>query len=81
MPKQTTDPVMLRVRQLFDGSKMTLDELGKQMGYTGPTARASAWQFLARTHDPRASMLRKFAQAVGVSVAALFDENKKGQSK
>jgi hypothetical protein len=36
---------------------------------TGTGARKSAWQYLNRTADPRLSMLRKFAQAVGVPVA------------
>ena len=32
----------------------------------------SAWQFLNKTNDPRLSMLRKFAAAVGCSVKSLF---------
>ena len=31
----------------------------------------SAWQFLYKTNDPRLSMLRKFAEAAGVSVKSL----------
>ena len=75
------DKVMLRVRELFAESGLTFDELGEKMGYSGPTARKSAWQFVSRTNDPRASMLRKFAQAVSVSVAELFAEKKKGRAK
>jgi transcriptional regulator with XRE-family HTH domain len=76
-----TDPLMQRMEQLFDSSGMTLDELGHKMGYTGDKARKSAWQFLNKTHDHRVSMLRKFAAAVGVTVAELFEEKQKGRSK
>jgi transcriptional regulator with XRE-family HTH domain len=75
------DKVMLRVRELFVESGDTLDALGLKMGYAGDVARKSAWQFLNKTADPRLSMLRKFAAAVGVSVAELFAEEKKGRKK
>lgn len=82
MTKEAPDPLMARLQALFDESRLTLDELGQKMGYTGPTTRASAWQFLNRTNDPRLSMLRKFAQAVGVTLTELFaDEKKNGRSK
>jgi hypothetical protein len=42
------------------------------MGYTGEAARKSAWQFLHKTADPRLSMLRRFAKAMGVSVKDLI---------
>lgn len=51
---------------------MTLDALGEKMGYPPATARKSAWQFINKTNDPRLSMLRKFAVAVGVKVSALL---------
>lgn len=38
------------------------------------TAHRSAWQFIQKTNDPRLSMLRKFASAVGVKVSALLKE-------
>ena len=63
---------MLRLRSLFEKSGMTLDELGQKMGYSGESARKSAWQLLRKPHDHRVSMLRKFAEAVGVPVADLF---------
>lgn len=66
------DPVMIAVRRLFEKSKLSLDHLGQKMGYKGDVARKSAWQFLNKTSDPRLSMLRKFAQAVGVSVKSLL---------
>lgn len=53
---------------------MTLDALGRAMGYKGNVARKSAWQFLNKTHDHRVSMLRKFADAVGMRVADLFSD-------
>lgn len=74
MAKQAEDPVMLRVRTLYEKSTLTLDELGIRMGYAGDTARSSAWQFIRRTKDPRASMLRKFADAIGVRMRDLFVE-------
>jgi hypothetical protein len=42
------------------------------MGHSGDVARKSAWQFLNKAHDHRVSILRKFADAVGVEVADLF---------
>ena len=82
MGKDTADPLMVRLQAIFEESCLTLDELGQKMGYTGPTTRASAWQFLNRTNDPRLSMLRKFAQAVGVPLADLLaDDKKMGRSK
>jgi hypothetical protein len=41
------------------------------MGYEGYVARKAAWQFLNKTSDPRLSMLRRFAKAVGVPVEEL----------
>jgi transcriptional regulator with XRE-family HTH domain len=70
------DNAILRVRDLFAESGLTLEELGKRMGYPEATARNSAWQFLNRTSDPRLSMLRKFAQAIGVPTADLLAEKK-----
>jgi transcriptional regulator with XRE-family HTH domain len=72
---------MLYVRELFDQSGLTLDELGQRMGYTSPSARHSAWQFLTRTTDPRLSMLCRFAQAIGIPIADLFTAKKKHRSK
>jgi hypothetical protein len=65
------DPVMDAVKARFERSKMTLEELGSKMGYPSATARKSAWQFIHRTNDPRMSMLRKFAAAVGTTVKSL----------
>jgi len=79
---ESPDKAMLHARELFAQSGLTLDDLGQRMGYAGDVARKSAWQFLNKTADPRLSMLRKFAQAVGVPVAELFtEEKKKGRAK
>jgi len=68
---------MLRARELFAESGLTLDDLGRQMGYEGDVARKSTWQFLNKTADPRLSMLRRFAAAVGLPVSDLLTEPKK----
>ncbi len=68
---------MKRASALFEKSGKTLDELGVAMGYSGEVARKSAWQFLNKTTDPRLSMLRKFAKAIGVSLEELVAEKKK----
>lgn len=65
------DPVMTQVRAKFEKSKLSLDDLGQKMGYPPDSARKSAWQFIHKTNDPRLSMLRKFAQAVGTSLRSL----------
>ena len=62
------DPAMLRVRELFAESNLTMEQLAERMGYTGETARQSVWQFLNRTKDPHLSMLRKFARALAVGI-------------
>jgi transcriptional regulator with XRE-family HTH domain len=74
------DPVIQSIRDLFEKSGLTLDELGQKMGYEGDVARKSAWQFLNKIADPRISTLRKFADALGVPIAELLAEgNKKGK--
>lgn len=65
------DSVMPRARAAFERSELSLEELGRRMGYDGATARQAAWQFLNKTRDPRLSMLAKFARAVGVSLKDL----------
>jgi|HubBroStandDraft_4_1064222.scaffolds.fasta_scaffold85861_3 hypothetical protein len=67
------DKSMTIVRAQFEASKMTLDELGLKMGYPPDTARKSAWQFIRKTDDPRVSMLRRFAKAMGVPLRKLID--------
>lgn len=67
------DAVMDRVRTLFEGSGLSLHELGVKMGYPEDSARKSVWQFL-KTTDPRLSMLRRFAAAMTVPLAELVKE-------
>lgn len=66
-----SDPIMAAIRDRFERSRLSLDELGLRMGYPKESARKSAWQFLHRTNDPRLSMLRRFARAVDVSLKNL----------
>ena len=70
MPQKTVDP-MFRARLIFEKSGLSLEELGLRMGYSENIARKSAWQFLNRTNDPRVSMLRRFAEALNVSLPDL----------
>lgn len=65
------DPVMERVRDRFEKSGMTQQELGERMGYPPRSARQAVSQFL-RSGDPQISMLRRFADAVGVSLKKLI---------
>lgn len=62
---------MQAVRERFEKSGMTRQELGERMGYAPATARQAVWQFL-RSGDPQISMLRRFAEAVGISLATLL---------
>jgi transcriptional regulator with XRE-family HTH domain len=75
------DKAILRMRELFEQSGKTLDELGVAMGYKGDVARKAAWQFLNKTSDPRLSMLRRFAKAIGVPVEELVADQKNGRKK
>jgi len=70
MKEKATNP-MERARLLFQKSGLSLDELGQRMGYEGDAARKSAWQFLTKTTDPRLSMLKRFADALNVSLVEL----------
>lgn len=74
MKREEPDMAMARVRAAFRQSRLTLDELGRRMGYEESIARKSAWQFLNRTNDPRLSMLRKFAAAVGARLSELLGD-------
>jgi hypothetical protein len=68
---------MGKIREIWEKKKaagMGLTELGRAMGLgDGRLAHAGAHQFLQR-RDPRISSVRKFARAVGVSVARLVRE-------
>lgn len=72
MANEIEDAVMERVRARFEKSGLTLHDLGLKMGYPEESARKSAWQFIAKTGDPRLSMLNRFAKALGVQVKDLL---------
>ncbi len=74
MKKDPADPAIVKARALFAQSEKSLDELGREMGYEGDTARKAVWQFLNKTNDPRLSMLRRFAKAMGVAIEQLVGE-------
>ena len=74
MKKDALDPAMRRAIQHFEKSGKTLEELGLAMGADPATARQSAWQFISKTADPRISMLRRFAKAMGISLSELIGE-------
>jgi transcriptional regulator with XRE-family HTH domain len=69
--ERVNDPVMQAVRKRFDESGMTQQELGVKMGYAPETARQAVSQFL-KSGDPQISMLRRFAEAMGISVKTLI---------
>ena len=72
MQEQVPDPVMAAVRAAHERSGLSFEQLGLRMRYTKDTARKSAWQFVNRTNDPRLSMLRRFAEAVGIPISDLL---------
>jgi transcriptional regulator with XRE-family HTH domain len=62
---------MEAVRKRAEASGLTQQEIGERMGYAPSTARQAVSQFL-KSGDPQISMLRRFAEAVGVSVHTLL---------
>jgi transcriptional regulator with XRE-family HTH domain len=73
MAKAIIDPGMTKIQEIWAAKQAagwTLQRLGEAMGYPSQSADRSAWQFL-RSSDPRLSTVRRFARAVGVSVATL----------
>jgi hypothetical protein len=65
------DGVMDNIRDAFERSGMTLNELGEGLGYHGPTARKRAWFLLYRTSDPRISTVIAVAEMLGVKMSDL----------
>ncbi len=63
---------MEKVRNLFDKSGKTLEEVGLSMGYEEGIARRAAWQFIKKSMDPRISMLCRYAKAMGVEMKELL---------
>jgi transcriptional regulator with XRE-family HTH domain len=82
--KAEHDPAMAAVLAAFEKSGLSLHELGVRMGYPAETARMSAWQFVQKTSDPRVSMVRRFAKAMGIPIEELVADSpakKKGRAK
>lgn len=71
--KYHEDPIMVAIRKRIEDSGLTLQELGEKMGYAPTIARQSAWQFL-NANDPKIGTLRRYADAVGVSLSRLLKE-------
>ena len=65
------DGVMDNIRDAFERSGMTLNELGEGLGYHGPTARKRAWFLLYRTPNPRLSTVLAVAETLGVKISEL----------
>ena len=63
-----TDRVMDNIRNAFERSGMTLNELGEGLGYDGPTAKKRAWYLLYRTSDPRISTVIAVADTLRVKI-------------
>ena len=73
---ETDDPAMAKVRTLWkerQADGWTQQKLGEAMGYKADTARKSVSQFL-KSRDPHISVLRRFAGAMGISIATLVRE-------
>ena len=69
--KRHDDPVMQAVQERVEASGLTQQALGEKMGYPTESARSSVSQFL-KSGDPHISMLRRFADAMGISLATLL---------
>ncbi|MEX1098004.1 MAG: helix-turn-helix transcriptional regulator [Planctomycetales bacterium] len=68
---------MEAVRARLERSGLTYQQIGEGMGYPPATARQSVYQFL-KGGDPQISMLRRFAEAMGISIHTLLrDEPRK----
>jgi transcriptional regulator with XRE-family HTH domain len=70
--KPTRSPLMTKIWAVFKDSGMSMQELGKRMGYAETTARQAVSQFL-KGDDPRFSMVQKFARATKTKLSE-FDE-------
>jgi hypothetical protein len=80
MADKHEDPAMRRVRTLFEKSALSLHDLGVKMGYAEGIARQSAFQFM-KTGDPRLSMLRRFAKAMGVELEELTGGKRRAEKR
>ena len=72
----TDDPAMEVVRRLWIAKQAegwTLERLGVAMGASQVSARQTVYQLL-KGHDPRIGTLRRFAKAIGVSMAEIVGD-------
>jgi hypothetical protein len=65
------DPVMETVRLRVKQSGLTYGEIGEKMGYSPSSAKQAVSQFL-KSGDPQISMLRRFAEAMEISLQTLL---------
>ena len=65
------DPVMEEVRRRIEQSGMTYQQIGERMGYSTSSARQAVSQFV-RSGDPQIGMLRRFAEAMEISLVTLI---------
>jgi transcriptional regulator with XRE-family HTH domain len=72
-----TDPAIVKARKLFERSGKSLDELGRDLGLDGPTARKGAWQLLNKVNDPKISTLRLLAKSLAVPIEELVSEKRR----
>ena len=63
------DGVMDNIRDAFERSGMTLNELSEGLGYHGPTAKKRAWFLLYRTSAPRISPVLAAAETLSVQIS------------
>jgi hypothetical protein len=59
---------MDNIRNAFQRSGLTLNDLGEGLGYDGSTAKKRAWLLLYRTSDPRISTVIAVADTLGVKI-------------
>ncbi|MCH7990777.1 MAG: helix-turn-helix transcriptional regulator [Planctomycetes bacterium] len=69
------DPVMKLIRERVERSGLTFQQIGEMMGYSPSSARQAVSQFL-KSGDPQLGMLRRFADAMGISLQTLLKENR-----
>lgn len=62
---------MKTVQERYERSGLTMQQLGEKMGYAPTTARQAVSRFL-KSGDPQISMLRRFAEALEISLVVLL---------
>ena len=63
--------MMEAVRERYENSGLSMQEIGERMGYAPTSAHQAVSQFL-KSGDPQISMLRRFAEAIGISLQTLL---------